>query len=84
MPQCYVVTGGAGFIGSHIAECLLRDGQRVRVIDNLLTGDPAHLDLLKSLDGDLSVTIDSITDISTMQKLCQGADYVLHQAALPS
>ena len=84
MPQCYVVTGGAGFIGSHIAERLLRDGQRVRVIDNLLTGDPAHLDLLKSLDGDLSVTIGSITDISTMQKLCQGADYVLHQAALPS
>ena len=84
MPQTYVVTGGAGFIGSHIAERLLRDGQRVRVIDNLLTGDPAHLDLLKSLDGDLSISIDSITDISTMQKLCQGADYVLHQAALPS
>ena len=33
MPQCYLVTGGAGFIGSHIAECLLRDGQRVRAID---------------------------------------------------
>ena len=39
MPQTYVVTGAAGFIGSHLAERLLRDGQRVRIIDNLLTGD---------------------------------------------
>ena len=84
MPQTYVVTGAAGFIGSHIAEGLLRDGQRVRVIDNLLTGKPEHLDLLKSLDGDLSVTIGSITDLDLLQSLFRGADYVLHQAALPS
>ena len=45
------------FIGSHIAERLLRDGQRVRVIDNLLTGKQAHLDFLASLGGDLSITI---------------------------
>ena len=84
MPQTYVVTGAAGFIGSHIAERLLRDGQRVRVIDNLLTGKQEHLDFLKSLDGDLSVTIGSITDLDALQKICRGADYVLHQAALPS
>ena len=84
MPQTYVVTGAAGFIGSHIAEGLLRDGQRVRVIDNLLTGKPEHLDLLKSLDGDLSVTIGSITDLDLLQSLFRGADFVLHQAALPS
>ena len=82
--ETYVVTGGAGFIGSHLAERLLRDGQRVRVIDNLLTGDPAHLEFLKLLDGDLSITIGSITDSDAIRSLCRGADYVLHHAALPS
>ncbi len=84
MPHTYVVTGAAGFIGSHIAERLLRDGQRVRVIDNLLTGRQANLDVLKSLNGDLSVTIGSITEPETLRALFQNADFVLHQAALPS
>ena len=84
MPYCYVVTGGAGFIGSHIAERLLRDGQQVRVVDNLLTGKQAHLDYLMSLGGDLSIIIGSITDLDTLNKLFRGADYVIHQAALPS
>ena len=84
MPDTYVVTGAAGFIGSHIAERLLRDGQRVRVIDNLLTGKQAHLDFLKSLNGDLSITIGSITEPETLRALFQNADFALHQAALPS
>ncbi len=84
MPETYVVTGAAGFIGSHIAERLLRDGQRVRAVDNLLTGKREHLDHLESLGGDLSVTLGSITDLDTIQRLFHGADYVLHQAALPS
>ena len=84
MPNCYVVTGAAGFIGSHIAERLLRDGQQVRVIDNLLTGKQAHLDYLKSARGDLSITVGSITDLNALQDLFRGADYVIHQAALPS
>ncbi|MDE2748414.1 MAG: SDR family oxidoreductase [Chloroflexota bacterium] len=84
MPETYVVTGAAGFIGSHIAERLLRDGARVRVIDNLLTGKCENLDFLKSLGGDLSITIGSITDGDIMREICRGADYVLHQAALPS
>ena len=84
MPQTYVVTGAAGFIGSHIAERLLRDGQRVRVIDNLLTGKQAHLDCLKALDGDLSITIGSITELETLRAVFQDADFALHQAALPS
>lgn len=84
MPQTYVVTGAAGFIGSHIAERLLRDGQRVRVIDNLLTGKQAHLDFLKSLNGDLSITIGSITEPETLRPVLQYADFALHQAALPS
>ena len=84
MPECYVVTGAAGFIGSHIAERLLRDGQRVRVIDNVLTGKQAHLDHLKALDGDLSISIGSVADLRAMRQICAGADYLLHQAALPS
>jgi len=84
MPQTYVVTGAAGFVGSHIAEHLLRNGQRVRVIDNLLTGNPAHLAFLKSLDGDLSIAKVSITDLDALQALFKGADYVFHQAALAS
>lgn len=84
MSITYVVTGGAGFIGAHIAERLLRDGERVRVIDNLLTGRREHLDYLRSLNGDLSITIGSITDLDLLRLVFQGADYVLHQAALPS
>ena len=84
MPDCYVVTGAAGFIGSHIAERLLRDGQRVRVIDNLLTGKQEHLERLKALNGDLRIVIGDIADREALRGICQGADYVLHQAALPS
>ena len=84
MPQTYVVTGAAGFIGSHIAERLLRDGQRVKAIDNLLTGKRENLEYLRLLNGDLSITVGSITDLETLQSLFSGADYVLHQAALPS
>ena len=84
MPQTYVVTGAAGFIGSHIAERLLREGQRVSVIDNLLTGKQANLDVLKSLNGDLSITSGSITELETLRALFHNADFVLHQAALPS
>lgn len=84
MPQTYVVTGAAGFVGSHIAEYLIRSGQRVRVIDNLLTGNPDHLTFLESLNGDLRIVKASITDLADLQALFKGADYVLHQAALPS
>lgn len=84
MPYTYVVTGAAGFIGSHIAERLLREGARVRVIDNLLTGKQANLDVLKSLNGDLSITIGSITEPETLRAVFHNADFVLHQAALPS
>ena len=84
MPDTYVVTGAAGFIGSHIAERLLRDGQRVRIIDNLLTGQRDSLEHLRALNGDLSIAIGSVTELDRVQALCRGADYVLHQAALPS
>src|SRR5207247_5540332 len=76
----YLVTGGAGFIGSHLAEELLRRGQRVRVADSLITGKRQNLDHLNGVDfleGDLA-------DFSVCERAVDGVEYVLHQAAIPS
>jgi UDP-glucose 4-epimerase len=81
MAECFVVTGGAGFIGSHIAERLLRDGQRVRIVDNFETGKRENLD---ALHGDLEVYEVSITDQAALAPIFAGVDTVFHQAALPS
>jgi len=81
MSETYVVTGGAGFIGSHIAERLLKDGQQVRIVDNFSTGKRQNI---AHLNGDLDVHEISITDLDALHKAFAGADYVLHQAALPS
>ncbi len=84
MPSTYLVTGGAGFIGSHIAESLLQDGQRVRIIDNLLTGKRENLAHLEALAGDCEIAIGDINDADLLRRLMRGVDFVLHQAALPS
>jgi nucleoside-diphosphate-sugar epimerase len=79
MPQ-YLVTGGAGFIGSHLAEELIRRGQQVRVADSLITGKRGNLDHLAGvefLEGDLA-------DLTFAQRAVDGVQYVLHQAAIPS
>src|SRR5687768_10456113 len=79
MPH-YLVTGGAGFIGSHLAEELLRRGERVRIVDSLITGkrqNLAHLKQAEFLEGDLA-------DLEVAQRAVQGVDFVLHQAAIPS
>lgn len=81
MTETYVVTGGAGFIGSHIAERLLNDGHRVRIIDNLATGQRENLAALP--DG-YEWYDSSITDLTALRRAFAGADYVFHQAALPS
>ena len=76
----YLVTGGAGFIGSHLAEELLRRGDRVRVADSLITGkrsNLAHLAGVEFVEGDLA-------DLEVAHRAVQGCDYVLHQAAIPS
>jgi len=76
----YLVTGGAGFIGSHLAEELIRRGERVRIVDSLITGkrqNLAHLQQAEFLEGDLA-------DFEVAQRAVQGVDYVLHQAAIPS
>ena len=76
----YLVTGGAGFIGSHLTEELVRRGERVRVVDSLITGhrrNLAHLSDVDFVEGDLA-------DLSVAARAVQGVDYVLHQAAIPS
>jgi nucleoside-diphosphate-sugar epimerase len=76
----YLVTGGAGFIGSHVAEELLRRGEKVRVVDSLITGKQqnlAHLPKVEFVHGDLA-------DMDVAKRAVAGVDYVLHQAAIPS
>jgi nucleoside-diphosphate-sugar epimerase len=76
----YLVTGGAGFIGSHLAEELVRRGQRVRVADSLITGKRSNLDhipAIEFLEGDLA-------DLAFARRAVADCDYVLHEAAIPS
>jgi nucleoside-diphosphate-sugar epimerase len=76
----YLVTGGAGFIGSHLVDELVRRGERVRVADSFITGkreNLAHVSGVELLEGDLA-------DIAVAQRAVAGIDYVLHQAAIPS
>ena len=79
-----LVTGGAGFIGSHIAARLVRDGHRVRVLDNLSTGTQDNLDKLAALNGDLTTIQGDVRDAATVRRAVAGADAVFHQAAEPS
>lgn len=76
----YLVTGGAGFIGSHLAEELLRRGHHVHVIDDLSTGTIKNLDAFRDHEH-FSYTIGSITDVPLMTELIDRADAVFHLAA---
>ena len=76
-----VVTGGAGFIGSHIADALTRNGLRVRVIDDLSTGHSENLD---EITGDVEFTDGSVADEQLLKKVLDGAELVFHEAAIPS
>jgi len=80
----YLVTGGAGFIGSHIAEALLRQGRTVRVVDNLSTGNRQNLEYLKELGGDLDLIEADLNDADAARRACAGVEIAFHLAALPS
>ena len=77
----YLVTGGAGFIGSHISEALVNRGDRVRVLDNLMTGNRENLGHLANeidfIEGD-------IRDFDTVRRAMDGVRIVFHEAAIPS
>lgn len=76
-----LVTGGAGFIGSHIAAALLQRGGRVRIIDNLSTGSEANL---KEIGGEIDFIKASISDSKALTRALDGVELVFHEAAIPS
>ncbi len=80
MEQC-LVTGGAGFIGSHLAEALVARGDRVRVLDDLSTGKRANL---RPVEGRVELLEGSITDPAAVTRAVAGCGVVYHLAALPS
>ncbi len=77
----YLVTGGAGFIGSHIAEELARRGHRVAVLDDLSSGKEANL---THLAGKVELRKGSVCDAEAVASACRGAEYVIHLAARTS
>jgi nucleoside-diphosphate-sugar epimerase len=81
----YLVTGGAGFIGSHIAERLLAQGERVRILDDMSTGLRSTLDDLQQRFGaTLEVIEGDVADEATSRRAMAGVAFVFHQAALAS
>lgn len=79
--RIYLVTGGGGFIGSHIAEALVRRGDKVRVLDNFLTGRRENL---AHLAAEIELIEGDIRDKATLRQACDGVRVVFHEAAIPS
>ena len=79
----FLVTGGAGFIGSNLCEAILNLGCRVRCLDDLSTGKQANVDLFAGNPAYEFIRGD-VKDLDTCMRACEGADYVLHQAAFGS
>jgi nucleoside-diphosphate-sugar epimerase len=77
----YLVTGGAGFIGSHISEALVKRGQEVTVFDNLSTGRRENM---ASFESGVNFVEGDVRDEAAVARAVAGADYVIHQAALAS
>jgi len=84
----FVVTGGGGFIGSNLVEAILAKGDRVRVLDNFATGRRSNLaaapSWAKAGGGSFELVEGDVCDLATCRSAVAGADYVLHQAAIPS
>lgn len=81
MPETFLVTGGCGFIGSHLVRALVESGARVRVLDDLSSGKRENL---AGLEGQVELLVDDLRDPAAAKRACQGAAYVLHQGAVPS
>lgn len=75
-----LVTGGAGFIGSHIASALVAQGDRVRILDDFSTGYRRNVDAI----GKVEVHEGSVVDLPTVRRAVEGCDFVFHEAALAS
>jgi UDP-glucose 4-epimerase len=77
----YLVTGGAGFIGSHLADALLQRGESVRVVDSFITGNRQNLE---ALSGSVDLIEGDLAEPDVAKEAVAGVEYVLHQAAIPS
>ncbi|MBI3599981.1 MAG: SDR family oxidoreductase [Nitrospinae bacterium] len=77
----YLITGGAGFIGSNIAKRLVKEGESVRIIDNFSTGKRENIG---DISGKVEIVDGDIRDIDTVSKAVRDMDFIIHQAALPS
>jgi len=87
MTMCVLVTGGSGFIGSHLVAALLQRGAVVRVLDNFATGNRANLAAVLErvpVQGNFTCIEGDVTDLGAVREATKGVDYILHQAALPS
>ncbi len=84
MIATFLVTGGAGFIGSHLTERLLSDGAQVRVLDNFSTGTRANLDVGARVAGRLEIVEGDIRDLATVERAAAGVAAIFHQAAMRS
>src|ERR1044071_7770037 len=77
----YLVTGGAGFVGSHIAAALASSGARVRVLDDLSTG---YAENLEDVGGDVEFIRGGLTEPDALERALRGVEVVFHEAAIPS
>ena len=78
---CVLVTGGAGFIGSHLVEALLKRGRRVRVVDDLST---VYRKNLENVEGEFEWIEGDLANFEVARKAAEGVEYVFHEAAIPS
>jgi len=81
MTPSALVTGGCGFIGSHLVEGLLRKGYRVRVLDDLSAGRLEHLE---GCEADVEVIVGDVRDTGTVERAIDGVEVVFHEAAVVS
>src|SRR3989475_12964111 len=84
MADLFLVTGGAGFIGSHLVERLLADGARVRVLDNFSTGTRVNLPFARAAGRRLEVIRGDIRNRAVVARAARSVPVILHQAALRS
>ena len=77
----YLVTGGAGFIGSHLVDALVAAGDKVVILDNLSSGSKRNVQDHKATD--VRLAEGDVTDDKAVKRAAKGCDYVLHLAGLP-
>jgi nucleoside-diphosphate-sugar epimerase len=82
--EFFLVTGGAGFIGSHVTERLLNEGARVRVLDNFSTGDMKFMPFAENFSHALEIRHGDIRDLSAVEQAASGVSVIFHQAAMTS